>query len=1136
MKRLLSLLTVIVMLASLMVGCTQPTPQQSSAPAEPQTSQEDTEDTTEEEDTEDTTEEDTDAPEEESAEDAEEEDAEEDTAPATGEPPEDPLGVVEVKPEDPIIIGYGLLTSGPNSNLGIDSMRGVEIALEDMGGELLGHEIQLVGEDTGCSPEGGQSAANKLISNEQIVAIIGSTCSSAGNVMAPVIDEAGMVMISPSNTAPNLTDPATHVQGYLRTAHNDKVQGAVAAEFAYEELGLKNAATIHDGSVYAEQLANVFAEKFEELGGTVVAQEAVNETDTDMKPVLTRIASMEPDLIYYPIFMPAGGFMTRQAREVDGLEEVTLMGADGLFNPDYIEAAGDATIGMYLSSPDLTSFGGGYQEFLDKHMETYNEDTLSVYHANAYDATMLIFEAIKQAAKQSEDGTLYIPRQGIRDALYSIQNYQGLTGSLTCNEHGDCADPKIVVYEIADYDPETWAPGDPAEDPDANPKKVYAPTEEEAAEGEEPADMDATDEMTATDDMDAEDMDATDEMTATDDMDAEDMDATDDMTATDDMDATEDDEPSDMDATDEMTTTIESEEVVSEQAGVVAVAPEGWMSIVDDMRLGAIMMMPSTASADASPMIVLSAGPVEDIPLEDPTDVSADSILDAMDAEDEELMTAEERMDVEIDGLPGRAVDITMDGPGGEMLIGQAVAVVVDDERGFTAMGVAMEDEWDQDLFDEVLASIQFVEPTATEADAEDAEEDTGDAEEDTGDAEVELEIVTEPPKDALGVIEVAPSDPIVIGYGLVTSGPNSNLGIDSMRGVEIALDDVKGTLLGYEIQLVGEDTGCSPEGGQTAANKLISNEQIVGIIGSTCSSAGNVMAPVIDEAGMVMISPSNTAPNLTDPATHVEGYLRTAHNDKVQGAVAAEFAYKELGLKNAATIHDGSVYAEQLANVFAEKFEELGGTVVAQEAVNETDTDMKPVLTRIASMEPDLIYYPIFMPAGGFMTRQAREVDGLEEITLMGADGLFNPDYIEAAGEATVGMYLSSPDLTSLGGAYQDFLDKHMDKYNEDTLSVYHANAYDATMLIFEAIKQAAKQSEDGTLYIPRQGIRDALYSIQNYQGLTGSLTCNEHGDCADPKIVVYEIADYDPETWAPGDPAEDPDANPKKVYPVEE
>ena len=379
----------------------------------------------------------------------------------------DPLGCVEIAPGDPIRIAYMLVVSGPNETLGVDSRRGIEIAIDDVGGELLGHPIELVGEDSLCSPEGGQAAAQKIAADKSIVGVIGTNCSSAAKNAAPIISQAGMVMISPSNTAPYLTDPATHSPGYFRTAHNDKVQGRVAAEFAYNVLGVRKAATIHDGSIYAEQLANVFAEVFKELGGEVVAQEAVNVGDTDMRPVLTTIAAAGPDLIYYPIFIAEGALITRQAKEVSGLEDVILMGADGMFSPDFMEAAGDAAVGAYLTSPDFTAFAGGYKEFLRKHEEKYGEKPLSAFHAHAYDGTMLLFYAISQVAVEDAEGTLYIPRQALRDALASVKNFQGLTGNLNCDVNGDCADPHIAVYQITNAD--EWNP----DDPNKSPVKVY---------------------------------------------------------------------------------------------------------------------------------------------------------------------------------------------------------------------------------------------------------------------------------------------------------------------------------------------------------------------------------------------------------------------------------------------------------------------------------------------------------------------------------------------------------------------------------------------------------------------------------------------------------------------------------------
>jgi branched-chain amino acid transport system substrate-binding protein len=361
---------------------------------------------------------------------------------------EDPMGVIKIKKGDPIHIANWMVVAGPDASLGTDTKRGVEIAVDDIGGKLLGHPIKLSTQDTGCNAEGGQAAATKLASDPTIVAAIGSNCSSEARPGAPLLWKAGIATVSPSNTAPYLTDPkrGPEYEGYLRTAHNDKVQGAVAAEFAIKKLGVKKAATIHDGSVYAEQLQGVFAETFKKLGGTITAQEAVAPTDTDMRPVLTKIATGKPEFIYYPIFIAAGGHITRQVKEVSGLEKVYLMGADGVFSPDFYKAAGDTAIGMFHSSPDFSAFAAGYKDFLAKHQKKYGEKPLAPFHAHGYDAAMMIFAAIKKVGKTGPDGTLCIGRKALRDALYATKDMKGLTGNLTCNKFGDCADPRIAVY------------------------------------------------------------------------------------------------------------------------------------------------------------------------------------------------------------------------------------------------------------------------------------------------------------------------------------------------------------------------------------------------------------------------------------------------------------------------------------------------------------------------------------------------------------------------------------------------------------------------------------------------------------------------------------------------------------------
>ncbi|MEN9934203.1 MAG: hypothetical protein RLZZ387_782 [Chloroflexota bacterium] len=395
------------------------------------------------------------------------------TEAAAGGAPEDEIGVVEIAPGDPLVLAYAMVTNGANASLGEDARRGVEIALDDVNNEVLGTPIELIGEDTGCSAEGGQAAATKLASNTQIVAIVGTSCSSEARVMAPVIDQAGMVMVSPSNTAPDLTAEGTHVEGYLRTAHNDEVQGRVAAEFAYNQLGIKRAATVHDGSPYAQGLATVFAENFRNLGGTITNEEAINVGDTDMGPLFSRLASAEggaPELVYYPIFVAEGGFITRQIKDAEGLAEAKLMGSDGIFSPDFVTAAGEAVMGMYLTSPDFSAFTGGYQEFTQKYETKFGQPPISAFHAHAYDATNVILAAIEKVAVKGEDGTLYIPRKALRDALYATEGFAGLTGTITCADNGDCADPKIAAYEVVNTDPASWNPGI---EETSNPKKIY---------------------------------------------------------------------------------------------------------------------------------------------------------------------------------------------------------------------------------------------------------------------------------------------------------------------------------------------------------------------------------------------------------------------------------------------------------------------------------------------------------------------------------------------------------------------------------------------------------------------------------------------------------------------------------------
>ncbi|MCL4870361.1 MAG: branched-chain amino acid ABC transporter substrate-binding protein [Anaerolineae bacterium] len=376
----------------------------------------------------------------------------------------DAIGCVEVGPDDPILIAYMLTISGATAFLGEDSRGGIEIAIADRGGKLLGHDISLTGEDTLCNAEGGQAAATKIAANTSIVGIIGTSCSSEARAALPTISGAGLVMISPSNTAPGLTndDPATEgtwQPGYYRTAHNDLFQGRVAAEFAYNELGARTAATIHDGSPYADGLRKVFEDVFKELGGEITYAGAVNVGETNMSSVLTDIAANAPDIIYFPIFEPEGNFIAEQSGDFAALSNTKLMGADGLLSASFPEATGAAAIGMYLSGPAVS--GDAYSAFLTKWDARFGGAPPSGFHAHAYDATNMLLDAIEKVAQVGADGTILIGRQALRDALTATANFNGLTGVLTCNATGDCATGEaLAIYQVteAEVSGGNWPP------------------------------------------------------------------------------------------------------------------------------------------------------------------------------------------------------------------------------------------------------------------------------------------------------------------------------------------------------------------------------------------------------------------------------------------------------------------------------------------------------------------------------------------------------------------------------------------------------------------------------------------------------------------------------------------------------
>jgi branched-chain amino acid transport system substrate-binding protein len=367
---------------------------------------------------------------------------------------------------------------------------------------------------------------------------------------------------------------------------------------------------------------------------------------------------------------------------------------------------------------------------------------------------------------------------------------------------------------------------------------------------------------------------------------------------------------------------------------------------------------------------------------------------------------------------------------------------------------------------------------------------------------------------DAIGCVDIAAGDPIKIGAIQALSGDMGPLGTDLVQCTELAVNDRGRELLGHPIELQIEDSQCSEAGGTTAALKVVADPQIVGIVGPTCSGAAASGMKVVSEAGLVMISGSSSSLSLTSVggvpgADWQPGFLRTAQNDTMVGRAAATFARQVLGVTKAATIDDGDPYTRGLSDTFKQVFTGLGGEVVQSATVNKGDTNMRPVLAAVAASGAELVFFPVFRMEGDYIVLQAREMEGVENVTLMSAEGLYTDDFIEAVGEAGLGMYFNTP-IKPEGPAFDAFVSKYQAEYNEPPTSTpYHAHTYDALNVLLNAVEAVAVQDKDGTLHIGRQALRDALYTTSGYEGLTGRLTCDEYGDCGAIRLQVTRLDD---------------------------
>ena len=338
---------------------------------------------------------------------------------------------------DEILIGhYGSLT-GSQATFGISTDNGIKMAIEDLNaaGGINGRKVKLVTYDDKGEAREASTAVTRLVTKDGVVAVIGEVASGLSLAAAPICQEGGVPMISPSSTNPKVTKVGNMI---FRVCFIDPFQGKVCAKFAREHESLKasKAAIVTDqGSPYSVGLEEEFEKSFVAFGGTVVSKQTYQAGDQDYSAQLTSIRAAEPDVIFVPGYYTEVASMILQARKL-GMTQ-PFVGADGWDSAKLGEIAGDAINGCFYSnhysqedpSPKI-------QDFIAKYKAKHNE-TPDALAALGHDSAMILFDAMKKA------GTL--EGAAIAAELAKTKDFDGITGKISIDAERNAVKPAVML-------------------------------------------------------------------------------------------------------------------------------------------------------------------------------------------------------------------------------------------------------------------------------------------------------------------------------------------------------------------------------------------------------------------------------------------------------------------------------------------------------------------------------------------------------------------------------------------------------------------------------------------------------------------------------------------------------------------
>ncbi|MBP7971070.1 MAG: branched-chain amino acid ABC transporter substrate-binding protein [Aquaspirillum sp.] len=364
----------------------------------------------------------------------------------------------------------------------------------------------------------------------------------------------------------------------------------------------------------------------------------------------------------------------------------------------------------------------------------------------------------------------------------------------------------------------------------------------------------------------------------------------------------------------------------------------------------------------------------------------------------------------------------------------------------------------------------------------------------------------SEAPKPAADAAAPAPAaaapaeeTTVLIGSVAPLTGPIAHLGKDNESGARLAVDEInaEGLTIGgkkVRLELVSEDDQADPKIATQVAQRLV-DKKVVGVIGHLNSGTTIPASKIYADAGIPQISPSSTNPAYTQQGFKTA--YRVVANDVQQGASLGNFAVESLKVKNVAVIDDRTAYGQGIADEFVKAAEAKGAKVVKREFTSNTATDFMAILTSIKAAKPDLVFFGGMDAQGGPLAKQMKKL-GIE-VKLLGADGIYSPEFLKLAGEAAEGHYASFIGMPrdQMPG-FASFNEKFKAKYGE--VQMYSPYAYDAVRVMVDAMKKA--DSVDPAAFAPK-------LAETEYAGVTSKVKFDDKGDLVNGAVTVYQVKD---------------------------